>query len=51
VSGSALGQVSLFVHAAECGLASVDADPRRGWTLAAAQGRIEARGALRRLHV
>jgi hypothetical protein len=50
VSGSALEQVSMFVHAAECGLASVHADPPHGWPLATAEPRLEAREALRRLN-
>jgi hypothetical protein len=50
-AASAIEQVAVFVYAAECRLAVIDADPPAGWALDAAGDRSAARDALRRLHV
>jgi hypothetical protein len=50
-AASAIEQVAVFVYAAECRLAVIDADPPAGWAVDAAGDRSAARDALRRLHV
>jgi hypothetical protein len=50
-AASAIEQVAVFVHAAECQLAVIDADPPTDWALDTADHRTDAKDALRRLRV